>query len=113
MMPDWKSFFNSESMRKEIVEGNVVRYIYTGKTMQVVEYHFPPNKKFPAHSHDIHEQMGYLVSGRMGFKMGDEERELNPGDWYHAPIGVEHSSCTYEEASVLLDFFSPPRDDLR
>jgi unsaturated pyranuronate lyase len=112
-MQNWKTFFNAADMRKETVEGNVERFIYTGANLQVVEYHFPPGKSFPAHSHAEHEQMGYLVEGKMGFRLGDEKRDLLPGDWYHAPIGVEHQAWTYDEPSVLLDIFSPPRDDLR
>lgn len=112
-MNDFLKYFNAETMKKEIVEGDVVRYIYTGKNLQVVEYHFPPNKTFPPHSHAEHEQMGYLVKGRMGFKVGGEEKDLHPGDWYHAEIGAEHNAWTYDEPSVLLDIFSPPRDDLR
>ena len=106
-------FFNSSTMTEQTVEGNVVRFVQTGSNLQVVEYHFPPNKTFPAHSHDEHEQMGYLVSGRMGFSIGGETRDLKPGDWYHAPIGVEHNAWTYDEPSVLLDLFSPVRDDLK
>jgi quercetin dioxygenase-like cupin family protein len=108
-----KLFFNANDMKKETVEGNVDRFIYTGKNLQVVEYRFPPNKVFPEHKHDIHEQMGYLVSGKMGFKVGGVEKILMPGDYYHAPIGVLHNSWTFEEPAVLLDFFSPIRDDLK
>ncbi len=38
------------------------------------------------------EQMGYLVSGRMGFGIGGKERDLMPGEWYHAPIAVVHKA---------------------
>jgi quercetin dioxygenase-like cupin family protein len=110
---DWKLFFNAESMKREVVEGDVTRYIYTGENIQVVEYHFPPDKTFPPHSHDIHEQMGYLVKGKMGFKVGDVTKDLLPGDWYHAPIGVVHNAWTYDEPSVLIDIFSPYREDLK
>jgi len=110
---DFKDFFKASDLKSEIVEGNVTRYIYTGKNMQVVEYRFPPNKVFPEHKHDEHEQLGYLVSGKMGFKVGGVEKILMPGDYYHAQIGVVHNSWTFDEPSVLLDFFSPPRDDLR
>jgi quercetin dioxygenase-like cupin family protein len=105
-------FFNASDLEPEIVEGDVERVIYTGKNLQTIEYHFPPNKTFPAHSHDQHEQMGYLVKGKMGFKVGGVEKILSPGDFYHAPIGVEHNAWTFDEPAVLLDFFAPPREDL-
>ena len=107
-----KCFFNASDLEPEIVEGNVERVVYTGEHLQVIEYHFPPDKTFPVHNHDANEQMGYLVSGKMGFMVGGVEKILLPGDFYHAPIGVEHNSWTFEEPSVLLDFFGPPREDL-
>lgn len=108
-----KKFFNCSQLKEEIVEGNVKRYIYTGENMQIVEYHFPPNKVFPPHSHDIHEQMGYLVKGKMGFLIDGKEKILTPGDYYHAQKGIVHNAWTFEEPSVLIDIFSPPRDDLK
>ena len=57
--------------------------------------------------------MGYLVSGRIGMTIGGKKQDLLPGDWYHAPTGVEHSAQTYGEPSVLLDIFSPIREDLK
>ena len=58
------------------------------------------------------EQMGFLVRGKMGFNVNGLEKDLNPGDWYHAAIGAEHNAWTYDEPSVLVDIFSPPREDL-
>jgi len=107
-----KVFFNESDLEKEIVEGDVERWIYTGENIQIIAYHFPPNKVFPLHTHDIHEQMGFLYKGKMGFNVGGKERVLNPGDFYHAPIGVEHNAWTFDEPSVLIDIFSPVREDL-
>lgn len=110
---DFRKFFNASELKKEIVEGNVERCIYTGENIQLVEYHFPPRKTFPPHKHDDHEQMGYLVSGTMEFTIGGETRLLQAGDYYHAPVGTLHNTRTLDEAAVLIDVFSPPRDDLR
>ncbi len=112
-MKDKEYYFSrTTGMKKQVVEGDVERFIKTGEKIQVVEYHFPPNKVFPEHIHEEHEQMGYLVSGKMGFDIGGVKKDLYPGDWYRAPIGVPHHGWTYEEPSVLLDIFGPPRDDL-
>ncbi len=106
-------YFNKDTMKKEVVEGGITRYIYTGAHMQVVEYHFPPGKSFPMHRHEIHEQMGLLVSGRLGFMLDGQETVLLPGDYYHAALNVDHRAWTLDEEAVLIDFFSPPRDDLK
>ncbi len=36
--------------------------------------------------------------------------ELGPGDSYHDPSDMEHSAIT-PEPSVIVEAFSPPRDD--
>ena len=106
------NFFKYSDLESEIVEGDVERVIYTAKNLQIIIYHFPPNKVFPLHSHDKHEQMGLLFKGKMGFKVGEKVRILKPGEWYYAPIGVLHHAWTLEKPSVLIDIFSPPREDL-
>lgn len=112
-MNDWKTFFKAGEMhKKEIIEGDVTRYIYSGQNIQIVEYYFPADKSFPPHSHNREEQMGFLVSGKMGFEIGGEQQDLSPGEWYHAPVGAKHRAWTYDEPSVLVDIFSPPRKDL-
>ena len=113
MIPEkFKGVFGVKDLELEIVEGNVERYIYSAENLQIIIYHFPPHKVFPVHSHDKHEQMGFLHKGKMGFMVGGKEYILNPGDVYHAPIGVEHNAWTFDEPSVLIDLFSPPREDL-
>ena len=107
-----KFFFNSSELEKEEIENGVIRYIYTGQNIQTVEYHFQPNTVFPVHKHDNHEQIGYLISGKMVLKVGGVEKVLLPGDSYHAPIGVEHNAWTHDEPAVILDIFGPPREDL-
>ena len=106
-------FIGEAEMKKEVVEGDIERRIYTAEHIQVVEYRFPAGRTFSPHKHEIEEQMGYLVSGRMGFRIGGIEQDLHPGEWYRAPAGVEHNAWTYDEPSVLLDLFSPPREDLK
>lgn len=106
------NFFNDQTLEEEIVEGKIRRCIFTAENIQVIIYHFPPDTVFPLHTHDKHEQMGYLVSGKMGFNAGGDVRTLLPGDFYYAPIGMEHNAWTMDEPSVLLDFFSPIREDL-
>jgi len=113
MIPEnLKYFFNAADLKEETTEDGTRRCIYTAENLQVVIYNFPPNTVSKLHSHDKHEQMGYLVSGKMGFKVGEKVHTLMPGDFYRAPIGVEHNAWTMEEPAVLLDFFSPIREDL-
>ena len=64
----------------------------------------------PAHAHP-HEQTGVVLEGSMDLTVGGETRRLVPGDAYTIPGGVEHAATPGPEGSVVLDLFSPPRED--
>jgi quercetin dioxygenase-like cupin family protein len=105
-------FIDDSSMIRQDLDEGITRYIYSGDSLQLVRYHFPANTSFPIHSHDSNEQMGMVISGRMGFEVGGETRILNEGEYYHAPVNTPHRAWTLDEPVVLLDIFSPPRSDL-
>ena len=63
----------------------------------------------PPHSHP-HTQITYIVSGRYRFTIGDETREVGPGDTLLKQNGVMHG-CVCLEGGVMLDFFTPMRED--
>jgi quercetin dioxygenase-like cupin family protein len=63
------------------------------------------------HSHP-HEQIAWLVSGRMDCRIGDDPvQSVEPGTTFLIPGGVEHEFW-YREDCVILEIFSPPRHDL-
>ena len=61
------------------------------------------------HSHP-HSQATYVESGRFAMTIGDETREIGPGDGYRVPPDVTHG-ITCLEAGALIDAFSPLRAD--
>lgn len=61
------------------------------------------------HSHP-HEQLVYVISGRLRFLRGDDSFEAGPGDSFVVPGGVEHQAAALEDAEVL-DVFVPFRED--
>ena len=61
------------------------------------------------HSHP-HTQITYVVSGVFSFTIGGETRTVRAGDSLLKEDGVEHG-CTCLEAGVLLDIFTPMRED--
>ena len=66
----------------------------------------------PDHEHS-HEQMGYLLSGRLEFTIDGITRTLGPGDAWRIPGGVRHSARAVDGPAVALDVFHPVRDDYR
>ncbi len=61
------------------------------------------------HSHP-HEQAVYVISGRLRFACGAQEFECGTGASFIVPGGTEHQAWALEP-SVVLDVFTPNRDD--
>jgi quercetin dioxygenase-like cupin family protein len=62
------------------------------------------------HAHP-HEQMGYLLEGRLEFTVGGVTRMLGPGDIWRIPGGVVHRVRALDQSAVALDVFHPIRED--
>ena len=95
----------------EAVPGVFRRVLSCGDDVMVVQFRIGAGAEVPAHSHP-HEQTGHVVSGRMHFRIGDEVRELGPGDGYSVPGGVTHGAVGITDC-VAVDSFHPVREDYR
>jgi quercetin dioxygenase-like cupin family protein len=82
-----------------------------GEQMMMVLNATLPGHSVPTHAHP-HEQIGMVYSGRAILRIGDEEREVKPGDFYCIPAGVPHSDTALGgKPFVMLDIFYPVRED--
>lgn len=61
------------------------------------------------HKHP-HVQVSYVESGSFELTIGNEVKMLKQGDGYFVPPGVLHG-CVCKEAGVLIDAFTPARED--
>lgn|SRR5574341_136901 len=95
----------------EMLPGVVRRTMTAGERMMLIEVRLDAGAVVPMHTHP-HEQTGYLISGRMRFHLGGEERELGQGDCWMIPGDVPHEVTALEEC-LLVDIFSPPREEYR
>ena len=77
-------------------------------TLSLVE--LEPDTVVPEHSHE-NEQLGILLQGSVTFRVGDETRELGPGGTWHILAHVPHAVTTGPAGAVLVEVFSPIRDD--
>ena len=106
---DQRWLFAKDIEGEEAGEG-VVRYVksYTDEVM-VVENHFKKGAVGALHSHP-HTQITYVISGSFEFTIGDETKVVNSGDTLLKKDGILHG-CVCLEEGVLLDIFSPMRED--
>lgn len=100
----------SADIESQIVAENVKRKVLAfSKELMCVENHLATGAIGAVHSHP-HTQITYVVSGRFLFTIGDAECEVGPGDTLLKEDGVLHG-CLCMEKGVLLDVFTPMRED--
>lgn len=81
--------------------------IVTGEHMHLIRAVYEPGATYELHSHP-HEQFSLLLSGRLLLTVGDETREIGPGDGWYAPAGVAHGGEVLgDEQAVFIDVYSP------
>lgn len=77
--------------------------------MMCVENHFKKGGVGALHSHP-HTQITYIVSGAFEFEIDGEKRVVRAGDTLLKKDGIVHG-CVCLEEGVLVDFFTPMRED--
>lgn len=82
----------------------------TGGQIMFSFVHLAPGAVVELHQHP-HEQCGYILEGSLLMTIGDETREIRPGDAYTIPGGVPHMAVGGAEGGLALDVFSPVRED--
>lgn len=70
----------------------------------------PMENPDPPHSHP-HEQITYVAEGELYFFMDNEKHHLHQGDMFMVPSGMPHTIQTLTPKVVLIDSFSPVRED--
>ena len=95
----------------EQVKGAHRRTLVDGERMMIIEWTMEPGTEVPLHEH-LHEQSGYIVSGEMVFQCRGEYHRLTAGMAYLV-TGHEPHGAHFHEPTVVVDIFSPPREDYR
>lgn len=105
-------FFLQDDHPWEDIGGGIKRKIvgYTDELM-MVHLNFDKGAVGAPHAHDIHDQIGYVVKGSFEAEINGEKKVLKPGDAYIAPKTTMHGAVALEQDSILLDVFSPARED--
>jgi quercetin dioxygenase-like cupin family protein len=103
-------FVFSKDCPFEDLGGGVKRRIlaHNGHMMQV-EVHFADGAIGAMHSHP-HEQLTNVLSGEFEFTINGEVHIVKAGDTLYKAPDVVHG-CTCLKAGVLLDTFTPQRED--
>ena len=111
-----KKFFNNindlESGVKRILGEGVSTRIFCGDQAMLSIVTIEPNAKGKVHSYP-QEQWGFLIEDSGIRIQGNEEIQINKGDFWQTPGGVDHGIIGGPEGAKILDIFSPPRDEYK
>lgn len=90
--------------------GGVQRKILShAPNLMTVELHFEKGAVGAPHAHP-HEQIGYIISGKLEYTEEGKRVVLKTGDTYYVAPNVVHGVVALEE-TMLLDIFTPERED--
>jgi len=104
-----KWVFNKDIDGEQAAEGVVRKILAYCDSMMCVENHFEKGAVGNMHSHP-HTQITYVASGAFEFTIGDETKTVKAGDTLLKQDGVVHG-CVCLEKGILVDFFTPMRED--
>jgi quercetin dioxygenase-like cupin family protein len=88
----------------------IEQQVVVGDSIMICRFRFAPFLVTPEHRHP-HEQMSLVVSGRVRFVVEGEERIAVLGDVLHFPSNCLHGATMMDEEVVIVDIFSPIRED--
>ncbi len=104
-----QGFRRLQELPEEKISDRISRRVLTGDKAMLVWWSMKAGVHAAAHQHP-HEQVFWVLSGRMDFRLGDERRTCVAGDVGVIPGGVVHEAWFPEDTEVV-DIFSPPRED--
>jgi quercetin dioxygenase-like cupin family protein len=91
-------------------EGAERKLLALGGSMMMTEVTFQKGAIGDIHSH-VHEQISYIVQGSFDFTLNGEVQCLEKGDSIYIPSNTLHGVMALEDESIILDIFTPQRDD--
>ena len=101
---------NWTSIPSERIADGIDRQIVSGERLMICRLSFEPGVVTAVHSHP-HEQMTIVECGRVRFHVAGVDHVATAGDVLRFPSNIQHGATILDEPAVLVDIFSPPRED--
>ena len=104
-------FITRDDFQTEVLENGVVRTIkgYIDDLM-VAELIWKKGQEGAVHSHP-HRQCDYVVKGTFEANVDGEKKILGPGECFYVEANLPHGLIALEDDAVVLDIFTPMRED--
>lgn len=102
-------FLSTEEKVYTAAEGITRQFVGYDNDIMMVKVIFEKGAIGYQHQHP-HAQTTYVVSGKFEMKIGDETKILEAGDGFYTEPDILHG-CVCLEEGILIDVFSPVRED--
>jgi quercetin dioxygenase-like cupin family protein len=86
--------------------------VFSGEHAMLSVVKLEPNSVGEIHSH-AEEQWGVLLEGECVRLQRGKATKMKVGDFWHTPSGVPHGIQTDSIGALVLDIFSPPRQEYK
>ena len=104
LVTDWSK------VRSEQTAEGIRRQMIVGDRLMMCRFTFDPFVVTDEHTHP-HEQMTLVIKGKVKFTIEGQVVIAAPGDVLHFPSNNRHGATMLDEEVVLIDMFSPIRED--
>lgn len=101
--------YNNERNFTDLGGGVKRKVLAYGDDMMLVEVHFEEGAEGAAHTHP-HSQTTYVLEGEFEFTVSGKTAVVNKGDMVYMTPNALHG-CICRKKGILLDCFSPYRED--
>ncbi|MBI5063986.1 MAG: cupin domain-containing protein [Desulfatitalea sp.] len=95
--------------RRKVLDGIDMTPLAWGPKTMLVRFDLEQGSTIPSHHH-LHEQTGFLVSGRLRLTIGAETVEAVAGASWCIPADVPHAAEALADC-VAVEVFTPLRED--
>lgn len=100
----------AEAVRKYTGTLMLVDSAMSGGEISIFEHDVEPGYLATPHSHQHEDQIAYILSGHIGFRIGDTEFIAGPGSTVYRPRGIPHVDWNQTTAMArMLEITVPGR----
>ncbi|HEX7787724.1 MAG TPA: cupin domain-containing protein [Methylomirabilota bacterium] len=113
-MADTSSCFHNlkvGGIPRQLAEGLSAR-VFPGEHLMLSVVEISPGSVSPVHSHP-NEQWGVCLEGEWIRIQDGVEHHVKAGDFWQTPPHVPHGGRATDKRAVVLDIFSPPREEYK
>ena len=110
LIPTMTGYASLNELAAEQVGEKISRKIVVGERSMVVFWKMKAGARAAVHQHP-HEQIFWMISGKMEFDLNGEKRTCVAGDVGVVPGNKPHGAYFPEDTEVI-DVFAPPREDM-